>query len=223
MIKKPRAARARKPGYAVSGGWNTPVATGLLVLADGTVIEGQGFGAEGDAVGEVCFNTAMTGYQEILTDPSYASQIITFTFPHIGNVGANDDDIETANLAAATAAVGCVIKTPVTEPANYRSTRHFDKWLKARGSWASAASIQGHSLHIRDKACPRRRRPQCQGQVRREEVASHGQVLGRPRRPRSRQGCLADPAHGVGRKEWDWRRATPPRAASIKSWPLTTA
>ncbi len=71
------------------------------MLADGTVIEGQGFGAEGEAVGEVCFNTAMTGYQEILTDPSYAGQIVTFTFPHIGNVGTNDDDIETTNLAAA--------------------------------------------------------------------------------------------------------------------------
>src|SRR5450631_3124236 len=75
------------------------VATGLLVLADGTVWRGQGIGATGDAVGEVCFNTSMTGYQEILTDPSYAGQIITFTFPHIGVVGANEEDIETVNLA----------------------------------------------------------------------------------------------------------------------------
>jgi carbamoyl-phosphate synthase small subunit len=74
--------------------------TALLVLADGTVIEGFGFGARARAVGEVCFNTAMTGYQEILTDPSYAGQIITFTFPHIGNVGANEEDIETVNMAA---------------------------------------------------------------------------------------------------------------------------
>jgi hypothetical protein len=72
------------------------------VLADGTVIEGQGAGAEGVAAGEVCFNTAMTGYQEILTDPSYSGQIITFTFPHIGNVGVNDEDIETVNMASAT-------------------------------------------------------------------------------------------------------------------------
>ena len=78
-------------------GWSTPVPTGLLVLADGTVIEGFGFGATGHAVGEVCFNTAMTGYEEILTDPSYAGQIVTFTFPHIGNVGTNEEDIETAN------------------------------------------------------------------------------------------------------------------------------
>ena len=81
-------------------GWLDPVPTAVLVLADGTVLEGHGCGATGHAVGEVCFNTAMTGYQEILTDPSYAGQLITFTFPHIGNVGANDDDIETVNMAA---------------------------------------------------------------------------------------------------------------------------
>src|SRR5437899_11012106 len=79
-------------------GWAEPAPTALLVLADGTVMEGTGFGATGHAVGEVCFNTAITGYQEILTDPSYAGQIITFTFPHIGNVGANEEDIETVNL-----------------------------------------------------------------------------------------------------------------------------
>src|SRR5712691_6194414 len=90
------------------GGWLEPVPTALLVLADGTVLEGFGFGAEGSAVGEVCFNTAMTGYQEILTDPSYAGQIITFTFPHIGNVGTNDEDIETVNLAASPGARGVI-------------------------------------------------------------------------------------------------------------------
>ena len=99
--KKPVKAKPRARG--VFGDWETPRITGLVVLADGTVIEGQGFGAEGEAVGEVCFNTAMTGYQEVLTDPSYAGQIVTFTFPHIGNVGANDEDIETANLAASAA------------------------------------------------------------------------------------------------------------------------
>ena len=81
-------------------GWAEPKATALLVLADGTVLEGYGLGATGHAVGEVCFNTAMTGYEEILTDPSYAGQIITFTFPHIGNVGTNEEDIETLNMAA---------------------------------------------------------------------------------------------------------------------------
>ena len=91
-----------------ASGWHDPRPTALLVLADGTVIEGHGIGAEGEAVGEVCFNTAMTGYQEILTDPSYAGQIITFTFPHIGNVGVNDEDIETVNMAAASGVRGCV-------------------------------------------------------------------------------------------------------------------
>jgi len=80
--------------------WPDHKPTALLVLADGTVLQGFGFGAEGQAVGEVCFNTAMTGYEEILTDPSYAGQIITFTFPHIGNVGTNEEDIETVNMAA---------------------------------------------------------------------------------------------------------------------------
>ena len=114
-------------------GWSDPQPTALLVLADGTIVEGQGLGATGQAVGEVCFNTAMTGYQEILTDPSYAGQIITFTFPHIGNVGVNDEDIETVNLASTSGVRGCVLKTGVTEPSNYRAARRLDVWLKARG------------------------------------------------------------------------------------------
>ncbi len=129
--KKPAKAKARV--RATFSDWEIPKTTGLLVLANGTTIEGQGFGAEGDAVAEVCFNTAMTGYQEVLTDPSYAGQIVTFTFPHVGNVGTNDDDSETTNLAASAAVRGCVVKAPVTEPANYRNQKHFDKWLKARG------------------------------------------------------------------------------------------
>src|ERR1700738_641180 len=100
--------------------WPDHVPTALLVHADGTVLEGFGLGAEGSAVGEVCFNTAMTGYQEILTDPSYAGQIITFTFPHIGNVGVNDEDIETVNMAAASGVRGCVLKTDISDPSNYR-------------------------------------------------------------------------------------------------------
>ena len=104
-------------------------ATGVLVLADGSVIWGHGFGAEGVAVGEVCFNTAMTGYQEVMSDPSYAGQIITFTFPHIGNVGANDDDIESPNPHA----LGCVVREPVTPAANFRSQRRFDDWMKKWG------------------------------------------------------------------------------------------
>src|ERR1700720_2037286 len=113
--------------------WSEPVPTALLVLADGTVLEGVGFGATGHAVGEVCFNTAMTGYEEILTDPSYAGQIITFTFPHIGNVGTNEEDIETVNLAATPGARGIILRSAITAPSNYRATRHLDAWLKSRG------------------------------------------------------------------------------------------
>src|SRR5688500_19328972 len=114
--------------------WTEPTATALLVLADGTVVEGMGLGATGKAAGEVCFNTAMTGYQEILTDPSYAGQIITFTFPHIGNVGTNEEDIETMNLAATPGARGVILRTAITEPSNYRATRHLDEWLRRRGA-----------------------------------------------------------------------------------------
>ena len=113
--------------------WDDPEPTALLVLADGTVLEGFGFGATGLAVGEVCFNTAMTGYEEILTDPSYAGQIITFTFPHIGNVGTNEDDIETVNLAATPGARGAILHSAITAPSNYRATRGLDQWLKSRG------------------------------------------------------------------------------------------
>lgn len=100
--------------------------TGALVLGDGTVFEGQGFGAAGSAIGEVCFNTAMSGYQEILTDPSYAAQIICFTFPHIGNVGTNAEDFESVTPAAR----GLIVKAPVTDPSNYRNAQHLDIWLK---------------------------------------------------------------------------------------------
>ncbi len=106
-----------------------PDCNAALVLGDGTVFWGQGFGAAGAAVGEVCFNTAMTGYQEILTDPSYAAQIITFTFPHIGNVGANAEDVETSTPAAR----GLVLHAAPTAPANWRATRPLDDWLKAHG------------------------------------------------------------------------------------------
>jgi carbamoyl-phosphate synthase small subunit len=116
-----------------TGAWAEPKATALLVLADGTVLEGAGFGATGHAVGEVCFNTAMTGYEEIMTDPSYAGQIITFTFPHIGNVGTNEEDIETVNLAATPGARGVILHSAITAPSNYRATRRLNDWLKSRG------------------------------------------------------------------------------------------
>ncbi len=104
-------------------------ATGVLVLADGTVVWGMGFGAVGEAVGEVCFNTAMTGYQEVMTDPSYAEQIVTFTFPHIGNVGANADDIE----SLVEGAVGCVVRQEVTPHSSFRAEQEFGDWLAAKG------------------------------------------------------------------------------------------
>jgi carbamoyl-phosphate synthase small subunit len=135
--------------------WAQAKTTAVLVLADGTVIEGFGFGAEGEAVAEVCFNTAMTGYQEVLTDPSYAGQIVTFTFPHIGNVGTNADDGETTNLAATAAVKGCIVKAPITEPANYRSQQHFDKWLKARGIIGmSGVDTRALTNLIREKGMP---------------------------------------------------------------------
>lgn len=104
-------------------------ATGVLVLADGAVLWGHGFGATGAAVGEVCFNTAMTGYQEVMTDPSYAGQVVTFTFPHIGNVGVNEEDLE----SHVDGAVGCVVREDVTAPSNFRSTGTFGDWLASKG------------------------------------------------------------------------------------------
>jgi carbamoyl-phosphate synthase small subunit len=104
-------------------------ARAALVLADGTAFVGQGLGAPGAVVGELVFNTAMTGYQEILTDPSYAGQLITFTFPHIGNVGTNGDDIEAADCHAR----GVVLRAPITDPSNFRALQHLDRWLEARG------------------------------------------------------------------------------------------
>jgi carbamoyl-phosphate synthase small subunit len=102
-------------------------ATGVLILASGEMLWGKGFGAQGAGVGEVCFNTAMTGYQEVMTDPSYAKQIVNFTFPHIGNVGSNIEDMEATNAHA----IGCVTRQDVTDPSNFRSTQHFDAWMKA--------------------------------------------------------------------------------------------
>ena len=104
-------------------------ATGVLVLADGSVAWGHGFGATGSAVGEVCFNTALTGYQEVMTDPSYAGQIVTFTFPHIGNVGVNDEDLE----SHVDGAVGCIVREDVTAAANFRARGQFGDWLAGKG------------------------------------------------------------------------------------------
>ncbi len=135
--------------------WSKTPATALLVLADGSIIEGQGLGATGQAVGEICFNTAMTGYQEILTDPSYSGQIITFTFPHIGNVGTNDEDIETVNMAAESGIRGVVLAAGVTDPANYRAAKHLDDWLKSRNLIGiSGVDTRALTALIREKGVP---------------------------------------------------------------------
>jgi carbamoyl-phosphate synthase small subunit len=134
-----------KPSPAPQG------ATGVLALADGTLIWGRGFGAEGEAVGEVCFNTAMTGYQEVMTDPSYASQIINFTFPHIGNVGANYEDIEADNPWA----LGCIVRQDVTAPSNFRSVETFVEWMRSNGR-IGLAGVDTRALTrmIREKGAP---------------------------------------------------------------------
>ena len=135
--------------------WSEVITTARLILADGTVIEGMGLGATGSAVGEVCFNTAITGYQEILTDPSYAGQIVTFTFPHIGNIGTNSDDTETSNLAARSGVRGAVLRADITDPSNYRASEHFNAWLKARGIIAIAGiDTRALTTLIREKGMP---------------------------------------------------------------------
>src|SRR5690242_13773167 len=140
---------------AASGLWPQERSTAVLVLADGTVLEGSGLGAIGQAVGEVCFNTAMTGYEEILTDPSYAGQIVTFTFPHIGNVGTNDEDIEDLTPAARAGAVGAVFKAGITEPSNYRAEGGLDEWLQRRGIVAiSGVDTRALTSHIRVGGAP---------------------------------------------------------------------
>jgi carbamoyl-phosphate synthase small subunit len=134
-----------KPAFAPQG------ATGVLVLADGTIVWGRGFGAEGEAVGEVCFNTAMTGYQEVMTDPSYAAQIVTFTFPHIGNVGANYEDLEADNPWAR----GCVVREDVTAPSNYRAVQGFDAWMKSNGRIGlSGVDTRALTRRLREQGAP---------------------------------------------------------------------
>ena len=132
-----------------------PRVTGVLVLADGTVLEGIGVGAVGSAVGEVCFNTAMTGYQEILTDPSYMAQIVAFTFPHVGNVGVNFEDVEQFGDGARTAARGAIFRDVPTPAANWRATSDFDVWLERRGV-VGLAGVDTRALtrRIREQGMP---------------------------------------------------------------------
>jgi carbamoyl-phosphate synthase small subunit len=131
--------------------WSQSGPTAMLVLSDGTVIEGMGAGATGTVEAEVCFNTAITGYQEILTDPSYAGQIVTFTFPHIGNVGANEEDVETLDMDRKAGIAGAIFKMPITKPSNYRSASHLDEWLKARNIIALCnVDTRALTAHIRE-------------------------------------------------------------------------
>ncbi len=128
-----------------------PNANAALVLASGEVFWGRGAGAPGASVGEVCFNTSITGYQEILTDPSYAGQVITFTFPHIGNVGANPEDMETITPAAR----GAVMRVDITDPASWRAAQHLDAWLKSHGLTAvTGVDTRRLTRLIRDGGAP---------------------------------------------------------------------
>ena len=141
----------RSPAPSIRTG-RSDLATGVLVLDDGSRFWGRGLGAIGSAVGEVCFNTSMTGYQEILSDPSYAGQIITFTFPHVGNVGANPEDLETATPAAR----GLVLRAQVTAPSSWRAAQPLDDWLKTQGL-IGLAGIDTRALtrRIRDGGAPK--------------------------------------------------------------------
>lgn len=131
-------------------------ATGALALEDGTIFAGFGAGAAGIKVGELCFNTAITGYQEILTDPSYASQLVLFTFPHIGNVGANAEDHEESTVEAADAARGAIFREPITAPSNWRSTEDFGVWLARRGIIGlSGIDTRALTKRIREKGMPK--------------------------------------------------------------------
>lgn len=132
-----------------------PTGYARLVLADGTVFVGQGLGAAGESVGELCFNTAMTGQQEILADPSYAGQIVCFTFPHVGNVGTNDADEEASCDAAKHAATGMVMRADMTSPANYRSMSHFADWMDQRGIIGiSGVDTRAITRRIRESGMP---------------------------------------------------------------------
>ena len=132
-----------------------PGVTGVLVLADGTVLQGIGCGATGSALGEVCFNTAMTGYQEILTDPSYMAQVVAFTFPHVGNVGVNSEDLEQVAGDSATAARGAIFRDAPTPPANWRSESDLGGWMARRGVVGlSGVDTRALTRRIREQGMP---------------------------------------------------------------------
>ena len=126
--------------------------TAILILENGTLFRGFGLGYEGVATGEVCFNTSITGYQEIISDPSYAEQIINFTFPHVGNVGTNKEDHESDKIWTK----GIILNSTITDPSNYRSLRNFDLWLK-KNQIVGITGLDTRSLtnFIRDKGAPK--------------------------------------------------------------------
>lgn len=151
----PEATKNQEPMQSSSSGVKPDWATAALVLSDGTVFYGKGAGATGNAVAELCFNTAMTGHQEILADPSYAGQIVCFTFPHVGNVGANAEDEEAASPIARKAAVGMVSREDITPPASWRAETSFDEWLAARGIIAiTGVDTRAITRRIRETGMP---------------------------------------------------------------------
>ncbi len=176
--------------------------TAILILADGHVFYGRGCGHVGEAVGEVCFNTAMTGYQEILTDPSYAEQLVCFTFPHIGNTGANSEDEEAATSQAQSAARGAIFKAPVTQPSNWRSESHLHDWLtKRKIIGLSGIDTRALTSYIRENGMP-------------NGVIAHNpkgefDIAALSERARSWNGLIgADLAKNVHTTEnFDWREA----------------
>lgn len=144
-----------KKAAVAPANWSDEKPTALLLLADGTEIYGKGIGKQGSSIAEVCFNTSITGYQEILTDPSYAGQIVTFTYPHVGNIGANDEDMETLNWQTRNGVSGLVIRADISAASSYRSTQEFNEWLIKRDI-IGIANIDTRALTalIRDKGTP---------------------------------------------------------------------
>ena len=135
--------------------WSIEKPTALLLLADGTEIYGKGIGKQGSTIAEVCFNTSITGYQEILTDPSYAGQIVTFTYPHVGNIGTNAEDMETLNWQSRSGVQGMVIKADISEASSYRSTTEFNEWLIERDIIGiSNVDTRALTALIREKGTP---------------------------------------------------------------------
>ena len=142
MIKKAKKSNSK----------NSHISTGILVLENKRIFRGIGIGFQGEATGEVCFNTSLTGYQEIISDPSYAGQIINFTFPHIGNVGTNKEDFESDKIWTK----GVIFNSEITSPSNYRSFQHLDAWLK-KNKIVGITGLDTRNLtnFIRDKGAPK--------------------------------------------------------------------